>query len=274
MIKRRLSSAALLVLLLAACGTAPVRQRADGRPTIVSLNPCSDAILAEFTPPDQLLAISHFSKNPAQSSMPAAQAARYRSTSGRVEEILALAPDLVVADRFLPAPTRHALEQAGIAVFNLDIPQTVDDSLSQVRALADLARRSEDGDALAEAISAAWRQDGAEQQAPVSALMWQENGIVPGPDSLVAALLSHSGFTLHSAARGLGQGQVLPLEQVLADPPELILTAGSARALHHPALEVLADTARAQFDQRLLYCAGPTIPRALARLREIREGFS
>ena len=262
------------MLLLAACSGPPAYRRAEERPTIVSLNPCSDAILAEFVPPEQLLAISHFSKDPAASSMLAARAARYRATSGRAEEILALAPDFVVTDRFLPAPTRRALEQAGITVFMLDIANTVDDSLTQVRALADLAGRSEEGEALARTVAEAWRQGGARQEDPVVALLWQEGGIVPGPDSLAAALLEHSGFALHSAARGLGQGHYLPLEQVLADPPQLILTAGPERALQHPALEALDGTVRAQFDPRLLYCAGPTIPRALARLREIREGFS
>ncbi|MEN7535968.1 ABC transporter substrate-binding protein [Aurantiacibacter flavus] len=239
----------------------------------MSLNPCSDAILVEFVPPDQLLAISQLSKNPETSSITASQAARYRATYGRTEEILALAPDIVVADRFLPAPTRRALEKAGIAVFTVDIASTVEDSLAQVRALADLARRTEEGDALADTVAEAWQQGGTEQEEPIVTLLWQEGGIVPGPDSLAAALLEHSGFSLHSATRGLAQGDYLPLEQVLADPPQLILSAGAARALHHPALDALVGTAREELDKRLLYCAGPVIPRALARLREIREGL-
>tara|TARA_A100001391_G_scaffold114041_5_gene76895 strand:- start:1369 stop:2241 length:873 start_codon:yes stop_codon:yes gene_type:complete len=270
----RALSVSWFALAIAACSAPPAPQGAHDRPTIVSLNPCSDAILAEFSPPEQLLAISHFSKDPAASSMPAAQAARYHATSGRAEEILALAPDIVVADRFLAAPTRRALEQAGIEVFTFDIANTVDDSLTQVRKLADLAEHNEKGEALADRVAEAWKQAGARHDAPVVALLWQEGGIVPGPESLAAALLEHSGFSLHSAARGLGQGDYLPLEQVLADPPQLILSAGEARALHHPALDALPDVARAEIDTRLLYCAGPTIPRALARLREIREGLS
>ncbi|OYX66412.1 MAG: hypothetical protein B7Y88_04880 [Sphingomonadales bacterium 32-64-17] len=259
---------------MAACGAPPTDSRADGRPTIVSLNPCSDAILAELAPPEQLLAISHFSKDPAATSMPAEQVARYRSTSSRAEEIIALAPDVVVTDRFLPAPTRRALEKSGIVLFDLDIVNTVDDSLAQVDALAALAERRDEGKALARRMAEAWNQNTPGRNAPVAVLLWQEDGIVLGPDSLAAALLEHSGFTLQSAAQELGYGQYLPLEQVLADPPQLLLTSGATRALHHPALDVLSGTVRAQLDPRLLYCAGPTIPRALARLREIREGFS
>ncbi|HUQ12698.1 MAG TPA: iron ABC transporter substrate-binding protein, partial [Novosphingobium sp.] len=82
------------------------------------------------------------------------------------------------------------------------------------------------------------------------------------------------GFANAVAARGLGQGAVLPLEAMLADPPRLILTAGGAaedRVLAHPALGALHGTARDELDLRLLYCGGPTIPRTAARLAEIRE---
>ena len=86
------------VLLLAACAQGGAdAPTAGARPTIVSLNPCTDAILADVTAPGQLLAISHYSKDPRSSSMPAEQASRYRATGGTVEEVLALDPDVVVA---------------------------------------------------------------------------------------------------------------------------------------------------------------------------------
>ena len=48
--------------------TIPKEQREY--PTIVSLNPCTDAILAEVADPAQLLAISHYSHDPRATSMP------------------------------------------------------------------------------------------------------------------------------------------------------------------------------------------------------------
>ena len=72
---------------------------------------------------------------------------------------------------------------------------------------------------------AATRHDGR----PVTAVLWQQGGIVPGEETLIAYLLAHTGFASHSAARGLGQAAYLPLEQVLSDPPQVILAAGSER---------------------------------------------
>ena len=56
-------------LVLASCTQAPVGPAPGQHPTVVSLNPCSDAVLVEVADPAQILAISSFSHNPASSSM-------------------------------------------------------------------------------------------------------------------------------------------------------------------------------------------------------------
>ena len=97
--------------------------------------------------------------------------------------------------------------------------------------------------------------------------------IAAGEDTLIARLMAHAGFASHSAARGMGQGAYLPLEQVLADPPELVLAAGSERMLTHPALRGLAGVRYERLDPSLLFCGGPTVVRAVERLAELRTGM-
>ena len=114
--------------------------------------------------------------------------------------------------------------------------------------------------------------------APVSALVWQAGGIVPGEGTLIADLLRRTGFSVFSAARGLRQADVLPLERMLADPPALILSAGNPqteenRLLAHPALGALRGTKRDTLDPALLWCGGPTIIRAVDRLGRVRRGL-
>jgi iron complex transport system substrate-binding protein len=65
------------------------------------------------------------------------------------------------------------------------------------------------------------------------------------------------------------------LERLLADPPQLILVAGSLHAqedrlLAHPALAALKDTRRAALNPALLWCGGPTIIPAVQRLKVVR----
>jgi len=261
-----------ILAVLTGCGAVPNASTPTANPTIVSLNPCTDAILAEVTAPGQLLAISHYSHDPAASSMTAAQAARFPATGGTAEEVLALAPQVVVASSFIAPATRAALERGGVRVEVAGIARTLEESVAQVRALGVVAGEPYRAEALVGRIEAAWL-DAAYAGPKVETLLWQEGGIVPGEGTLVAAMLDHSGFALQSAARGMGQGAYLPLEQVLADPPALVLAAGGDPMLAHPVLRQVQGLDYRTFDPELLYCGGPTIIRALARLHEIRRGL-
>ncbi len=265
-----------LLLFVAACSPAPVQQTAHRHPTIVSLNPCTDAILAEVTAPGQLLAISPYSRDPVQSSMDAGLARRL-PVAASVEEAAALRPDLVVSSSFDAPASVAAYHRLGIAYEAVPIASDVAASIDQVRRLAALAGHPDKGEALVRRIEASLAAPPPGH--PLSAIVWEGGGIVAGRDTLVARLLPRAGFSDAAAARGLRQADVLPLEQMLADPPRVILVAGNPNAqddrmLGHPALAALKDTRRFRLDPALLFCGGPTIPRLMARLRAIRGEVS
>lgn len=268
--------AALALGALAACAPAASAPVAGPRPRIVSLNPCADAILADVADPSQMLAISHYSKDPRSTSMGLAAARPYLATGGTVEEVLALRPDVVVAGTFLTPPARSAFERMGIRVVTYGIDHDVPGSIAQIRMLANMSGHQARGEALVQRIAVALARARPPAGArPISTVVWQSGGIVPGRDALVSDLMARTGFASHSAARGLGQADYLPLEEMLADPPELILAAGmpgegESRMLAHPALAALNQTRRALLDPSLLYCGGPTIIRAVERLARVR----
>jgi iron complex transport system substrate-binding protein len=265
-------AAILVALALAACAAPPPPRVETRHPTVVSLNPCTDAILAEVTAPGQLLAISRYSRDPRASSMPLDVARRYRTTGGTVEEVLALRPDVVVTGSFLDPATARAFRRLGVRVETVGIAGTVAESEAQVRRLAALTGEPGKGEALVARIASAVAA--AHRPGPrVTALVWQEGGLVPGPETLVAELLHNSGFASQSAARGLGQGAYLSLEQVLADPPRLVIAAGGERMQRHPVLRALPGVRYASLGPNLLFCGGPTIPRLAGRLAELRDAI-
>lgn len=256
-------------LLAAGCAPTPPREQPDSAaPKIVSLNPCLDAILVEIAPPDQVLALSHYSRDTGSSSIPAHVAARYGVTGGTAEEVIAARPDLVLASTFLPQPTRTALERAGLTVATFGSPTSIAASIAQVREVAKLAGRESEGEALAARIAVTPSMPSG---APIGALLWQPDEIVAGEATLIAELLRDEGFVSHAAARGLKQADRVSLEAVLADPPRVLLVAGDAPGQRHPLLAgQLKATRIATLDPSLIYCGGPTIPKARARLRAIR----
>ena len=257
-------------LALAGCGVPHSVGAPLDKPAIVSLNPCADAILAEVAAPGQLLAISHYSHDPASTSMDIDRAREFAITGGTVEEVLALDPDIVVGSSFMDPATRAALERLDIRVETLGIASTVEASKAQVREVAAWAGHVDAGETLIAKIDAALEESAFDGE-PVPAVLWQPGGIVPGEGALISELMAHTGFSSHSAARGLQQADYLSLERMLADPPEVLLAAGEERAQEHPALKALRDLRTEQFDANLLYCGGPTIVRALERLAEVRR---
>ncbi len=287
---RRLAQASgllLAALALAACNSrASDADKSQGgrggdpaHPTIVSLNPCTDAILARVTGPGQLLAISGYSHDPDSSSMGVEEARRYRAVSGSVEEVTALAPDVVVASSYLPPATMNALRDLGMKVVLQPIVKDADDARRQVRELASLTGHPAMGATLVASIDAALQRDAPPPGwKPVPALVWESGGLVAGDDTLVVDLLKHTGFVNGASARGLRQADFLPLEHVLADPPRVIFAAGNSyaeedRMLRHPALQDLPDTLRIPLGRSMLWCAGPTVPRLLDTLAAARKSY-
>lgn len=272
-----------IALLTASCvpqSSAQGEPRARTHPTVVSLNPCTDAILVEVADPAQILAISHYSKDPRSSSMDARIASRLPSTRGTVEEVLSLRPDIVLGSTFVDPATASAYRRLGLRFEPVGMASTIETSRAQIRQIAALTGHRARGEALVMRIDAALASAAPPAQAkPISTVVWQSGGMVPGDGTLIADLLRHTGFTNFAAARGLGQADFLPLERMLADPPALILVAGQTaetgrgddRVLSHPALKSLTTTKRAPLNAKLVYCGGPTIIAAAQRLAEVRN---
>ncbi len=262
--------AGLALLMLAACSPRPAGQTDSAGLRIVSLNPCADAILAEVADRDQLLAISHYSHNPGTSSMDLAKARRWPAIGDSVEEVLALDPDVVVTGIFIQPATANAFARLGIRVVTVNVVGSVEDSEAQIRELAALAGHPERGERLVATIAESLKRFAAPAGSRrVPAILWQEGNLVAGDRSIVARLMETNGFS--RGAQRLGQGDYLSLEDVLLDPPEVLLVAGGEQAQAHPALAHLKGVTRAEFRPELYYCAGPSLVRASARLAEIRR---
>ncbi len=267
---------ALVPLLLAACTAAPGREAAH--PSIVSLNPCTDAILAEVADPAQIAGLSSYSSDPAASSMDVVTARRFASVSGSVEELAALHPDLVIGSTFTPPASVSAMARMGLRFAAFGAASTVAESQAQVRDIAALAGHPARGAALNTRIDDALALAAPPRGAPVPAIVWQAGGMVAGSGTLISDLLGRAGFTNLAAARGLRQADLLPLEVLLADPPKVLFVAGKGRGnedrlLAHPALRGLRGTLRTPLDPALLWCGGPTIVRTAARLGGVRKSL-
>ncbi len=263
----------LLLAGLAACGgtaSAPPFNPPANPQRIVSLNPCTDAILTELVPARRIAAISDYSRDPQASSMDVAKARTFASVGGTAEEVIALHPDLVVTGGHLAPATRNALDRQGIAVLAFGVPATIAESRRQIGDMAEALDAPERGAAMLAQIDAALAAARSDARTP--ALVWMGDGLVPGQGTLVGDMLEHSGFRNASAAYGLSSWDILPSEYVVAHPPRVVFmdrrgvsaAAGSredgARRRRIEALRASGQAVTiADFPQNLLYCGGPTL---------------
>ena len=263
---------------LASCSAAPQSSPETDLPTFVSLNPCLDAILVEVAEPDQILALSHYSSAPAASSMDVELARGFAKTGGTAEEVIALRPDVVLASTFIAPATKAALERAGLRVETFGSPITVKESAGQVQRLGQMTGNIDSAETLAAAISEPlWPLADPPPPGPMwqpdpdpSVVLWQASQIVAGKQTLISELLREEGFVSHSSTLGLGQADYLSLEQMVANPPDVLLLAGDSAGQRHPALFRLGTTWVRAFDPSLFYCGGPSILKAREELHGLR----
>ncbi|QTD57702.1 ABC transporter substrate-binding protein [Parasphingorhabdus cellanae] len=246
---------------------------------IVSINPCADALLMQLADKRQIASVSHYSHDKRATSIPLAQALQFPATSGTAEEILAMRPDLVVAGSHVARPTATALKRMAIPMVQLSIPQSVAESQQQISQLAEIVGATQRGVAVNQRISNAFDKARPKDSDKISALIWRSGGLTPGDGTLPDELLRRTGFENVSSTYGLKQWDILPLEHLVARPPQLLFSNASEvktgrkdRMLSHPVVEKLSHRIMiADYPARLMHCAGPTLIEAVKTLSAARH---
>jgi iron complex transport system substrate-binding protein len=249
-------------------------------PRVVSLNPCLDAVLVNVADRAQIAALSHYARDPQQSSI--AQVARtYPVIYESAEEVIALRPDVVLTAAHSSPATRAALRRLKIRAELFKVPNSWVESQAQIRRIAQVVGHPDRGEALIGRVEAAMALSAPGPDArPVTALVFQPNGFAAGHGTLVDEMMRRAGFVNVAERYGLGKWGNVSLERLLDDPPEVLLAGQAApnaptwaeRILNHPALASVGPRMRrAVFPERLLYCGGPVLIDTAAALATARR---
>lgn len=271
-----------LAPLLAAMWLAPTAQAEESHHPmrIVSLNMCVDSIVIELVSHDRIMALSHYARDPQRSTI-ADKARHLPITYETAEEVVALRPDLVLTSRHSAIATRNALKRVGIRFELFDVPDTIEESLAQVRTVAKLLDAEREGEAMVARIQTAL--DAARLppgETPLTAAIYQPGGLSAGANTVVGELMELTGLRNIAARYGVTNYRPLPLEVLVSKPPDVLLvgetTPGAPmqqeKVVRHRALRALdSQMTQSVFPARLLYCAGPTMIESVASLVDARE---
>ena len=270
--RQLLSALSVAAVLLSASAHAEVKR-------VVSLSICQDVILTYVADREQIAALSHYSRDMGRSPI-GALAQTIPITHESAEEVIALEPDLILASRHSDLATRNALKRVGIPIELFTEPKTIEESLDQIRIIARLVNREARGDAIVADIEEVLRKAAPEPGTRrVKALLFQNNGFSTGSGSLVHEMLTYVGFENMAVRYGLKYWGDIPLEWVVADPPEVLLAGAveadkptwADRVRRHPALKDIKDhMMRFTFPERFMDCGGPVLAESATAMAEAR----
>jgi iron complex transport system substrate-binding protein len=261
----------LLTVLLAA-GIADPAAAVPAR--IVSINLCADELLLALADPSQIAALSVYATDPTLSYV-ADQAAAFRHDAGEAETVVDLKPDLVLAGSFTKRDTRDILGRLGYRVELLPPARSIDEAIAQIRTVAAIVGHADRGEVLIARVEDARRRAEAAAAAlpqRPSAAIYQRRGYVTGGSTLTGDLLSTAGFANAGAPLAGKTGGFVPLERLIAAPPDMIVVTASVKRaedqgtalLAHPALAALyPPDRRIVLPEKLTVCGGPSLPDAL-----------
>jgi iron complex transport system substrate-binding protein len=238
---------------------------------IVSLNLCADQLLLALADRRQIGAVTVYAADPAMSA--AAGAARgVPTTRGSAEELLTLAPRLILAAPYQVAA--KALLLPGTRM--IAVPEANDTAaiIINLTTVAAAVGHYERAAPLVAQLRATVPPPGA-ARGPVVA-QYQRGGYLTGTGTLVDDLLRRAG--LRNLATELHRPPLsrLSLEEIIAANPDYLLIERrtgpggdrGAALLDHPALAHAFPAARRLYlDGALTVCGGPAYPLAVARLR-------
>jgi iron complex transport system substrate-binding protein len=261
-----------LTIIVAALAMIGSSAPAADLPRIASMNVCTDQLLLTLADPAQILGLSRYSRDAAQ-SWAAGDARRYRILSGGAEDILVLRPDIVVASLFDKRSTRELLKEKGLHLAEFDVPRSLDEVKAQIRDMGKIVGhpdRAATEIARLDAAIARARQAVAHKRYRVLPL--SRRGWVSGSESLLSSLLTETGLFNTAGELGVAFGGFASLEAIVNLKPDLIVVSNAGdhaedegRAfLLHPALErFYPPSKRIVIPDRLTVCGGVMLADAL-----------
>lgn len=232
--------------VLAALMWAGIASTGNAAPQrVVSLNLCADELVLRLAAPGTVKSVTWLARDPALSNV-SALAQDVPVNRGLAEDVVPLAPDLVIAGAYTTRTAVALLKRLGIPVLELGAPISVDQALAQITTVAAALGVSDNGTQLIADIQSAIARlpvASPDSARPIAAV-YQPNGFTIGKGSLVDDLVRRAGLRNLAVERRIDNYGQLPLEVLLFAQPDLLIMnsvedRGPALAyevLRHPAL--------------------------------------
>ncbi|MFT6876432.1 MAG: iron complex transport system substrate-binding protein [Granulosicoccus sp.] len=259
-------------------------------PSVLSINLCSDQMVMLLAEPSQIKALSRLSKDSAGSYFHA-QAQEFPQAETQAEDILPLAPDVVLTGPYTPRHTSSLLVELGLRVESLTIANSLEDMFANMLLVGrildqqdkatliveSLRKRLSEINLRVELLDTRMRESG--QNRPKAAV-YDPNGYTVGPSSLRGEAMSLAGWHNVAQDKGIVSYGVIHLEELIQLAPVALIESPYSADTYsrgqmvakHPALRQAGlNPIVVSLPSNQTICAGPWSVDVVAKLLEARE---
>ncbi len=271
----RRAAASLMLLLAAGCSRPAAVPLASAKPLrVMSVNQCTDQIVLALLPPERIASVSWLSRDPAGSLM-APAAASVPVNHGQAEEVLAEAPDLVVAGSFTTPALRGMLKRIGWPMIEVRHASSFDDIRRTVRQVAAAVGEPARGEALIAGMDARLAQAARRAVRHPRVAAWDGSGFGAASGTLYDAVLTAAGArNVVREMGGYSYGRP-DIETLLKLDPDLIVQGAAVRAggslgdeiTNHRVVRERWKGRTLRIPQAYYVCGTPMIGEAVLRLQ-------
>lgn len=268
----------LLLFLLLCCWSHTAL--AEPKHRIASLNLCTDQLVLMLAKPENIVGLSPMVRD-CQNAVLCEQAQAVPTLRVSAEAVVAHQPDIVLGGTYTARVAMQVARSLGLPVVALRPADKLEDIPAQIMTVANAIGEPERGSQLVAAFRTRLAAlSVTDPHGPVAAI-YAANGFVTQPGSLPDDVLRHAGFQNYTGQKGMGHMRKLPLETLIAHPPDLLILDRSGEGysiaqamLDNPVLQnAFPDAHKADIPARLWLCGLPQTLDVISRLQANRAAL-
>jgi iron complex transport system substrate-binding protein len=233
-----------------------------------SLNLCTDEYLLLLAKPQQIVSVSHLSRDPLESTL-WRQARRHPANNGTPEEVARQRPTLLLTMGGSGGGRMRIARRLGMQVLDLPYPTSPNEVVAQARQVARALGRSGAADGYANLLT----RLRAAKPPSVEGVFIGQAGLSIAPDGLSSAWLGLAGYKQPALP-----GNRLTLERLATQPPKRLILSDYRSTQHsrgqawlaHPLVRRHAGSTL-RTDGRPWTCGGLPMLAEVVRLRQARQ---
>ncbi|MGD9667977.1 MAG: ABC transporter substrate-binding protein [Hyphomicrobiaceae bacterium] len=280
---RSAALAAAIVVVFVGGIEAAAHADEQGEPPkrVVSINLCTDQLVVDLVARERIAGLSRLAADPVLSAV-AGRVVGLKLLRGQAEEVLALKPDLVLTTAYSTPEVVALLRRVGVRVEVIDMARDLDGIRTAIRRVARAVGERARGERLIADFDRRIAAAAPRSTHRPTALAYQVNSLTAEPGGLMDAALSAAGFANVARVRPLGPAGRLPLETLIAHPPDLVVLANDPKQfrtvmadnLRHRAFRsLLARRRHVHVPMPLWLCGTPAIAGAIEELSRERASL-